>query len=231
VPNAGDSGDPSKPTRTLWVTEPRQNPDRAASPAWYRSSSFTQGQADSKINSILNNAATWATTAAADSVTNSATAVAIPYGNVYNANGSLGGGGNYLGTFQGNVENTTPSDFDSAGSPSRSDLYELQPGSGSGTYLGYFELSPTGSLTFYAMPYPAPTPSVTIVGSSTINVSFLSSANGTYTLYYTGAAGLSTPVSTWQTISTNIIGDGTVKSFQQAIGGAGTSTYYSVGVH
>ncbi len=232
VPNAGDSGDPSVPTRTLWVTEPRPDPNVQASPAWSRSGSFTQGLADSKINSILDNAATWAATTAADSVTNTPTAVAIPDGNVYNANGSLGGAGNYLGTFQGNVENTTPSDFAFAGSPSRSDLYELRPGSGPGTYLGYFELGTDGSLTFHALSsqqYPQPALSASTDGAGNLFVSFPSTVNGTYSLHYTNSAGLTAPVSTWATVSTNIVGDGTVKSFQQPISGPGL--FYTVSVH
>ena len=54
--------------------------------------------------------------------------------------------GNYQGTFQGNVENNTGSFASSV----RSDLYELRPATGNpvGTYLGFFELSPTGTLSF-----------------------------------------------------------------------------------
>jgi hypothetical protein len=231
VPNAGDSGDTRKPTRTLWVTEPRQDPNVQASPAWSRSSSFTQGQADSKINSILDNAGTWAATAAPDSITNTLSAVAIPNGDVYNANGSLGGAGNYLGTFQGDVENTTPFNFDSAGSPSRSDFYELQPGSGPGTYLGYFELATDGSMIFHgpSLTFPPPTLSSSTDGAGNFSITFPTTTNGTYTLSYTNAAGLSAPVSTWPTVGTNIIGDGTVKAFQQTISGAGT--FYTVNVH
>jgi hypothetical protein len=229
VPNAGDSGDQSIPTRTLWVTDPRLDPNTAAAP-WTRQSSYTQGGADSHIVAILANAQTWANSTPADSVTNSSTAAAIPAGNGNNADGSLGALGNYLGTFQGDVENTTPSDFAFAGSPSRSDLYELQPGSGSGAYLGYFELGTDGSLTFHAQAY---TPPVLTAGAGSAAgnflISFQSTQGGTYTLSYTNAAGLTAPVSTWPMVATNIIGDGTVKSFQQTIGGPGT--FYSVGVH
>jgi hypothetical protein len=228
VPNAGDSGDPSIPTQTLWATEPRQNPSVQASPPWSRAGSFTQGQADSKINSILDNAATWAATAAPDSVTNTATAVAIPTGNPYNANASLGGGGNYLGTFQGDVENTTSS---TNASPSISDFYRLEPGSGPGTYLGYFQLNTDGTMTFNgpSLTFPAPSVAASTNGTGNINISFQTALNGTYTLYYTNAAGLSAPVSTWPTVSTNIIGNGSTESFQQPISGPGT--FYVVGVH
>jgi len=231
VPNAGDSGDPTVPISTLWVTDPRQNPTIPASPAYQRAGRFTQAQPDGKINSILDNAATWAATVPADSVTNSSTVAAIPYGDVYNANGSLGGNGNYLGTFS-IVENTTPATFSTDGTNSISDFYQLEPGSGPGTYLGYFALSPSGILTFYAVPlsYLAPTLSVSTAGSSNVLISFQSATNGTYTLHYiTNAGGLTAPVSIWPTVSTNIIGDGTLKSFQQPI--SGTGAFYSVSVH
>jgi hypothetical protein len=230
VPNAGDSGDSSIPTRTLWVTDPRLNPNVQASP-WLSESSYTQGTADSHIVAILANVVTWASSAAAASVTNSATVAIIPSGNGDNADGSLGALGNYLGTFQGDVENTTPGNFDSAGTPSRSDLYQLEPGSGPGTYLGYFELSTNGSLTFYgpSTTFPAPTLSASTDTAGNFYISFTSALNGTYSLSYTNAAGLSAPISTWPTVGTNIIGDGTVKTFQQPISGAGA--FYSVRVH
>ena len=226
VPNGGDSGDSSKPVSTLWLADPRLDPS-TASTAWARKSSYTQAGADSHIVSILANAATFASTAAS-STYNTSTSLAIPSGNGNNAGGSLGALGNYLGTFQGDVENTTLPTFTTDGLPSRSDFYELQPGGGSGTYLGYFELSTNGAMTFYALPYPAPTLSVS-AASGNVLISFPSTLNGTYTLFYTNAAGLAAPVSTWPAVGTNIIGDGTVKTFQQP--NSGTGAFYTVGVH
>jgi hypothetical protein len=235
VPNAGDSGDASKPSRTLWLTAPRSDPNTAATP-WTRQSSYTQGTTDSHILAVLVNAQTWASATPADSVTNTATVAAIPTTSGDNAGGSLGALGNYLGTFQGDVENTTPSDFTIVGAPSRSDFYELQPDSTQtsppGTHLGYFELGTNGSLTFYALStqqYPQPTLSASSDGAGNLFVSFPSTANGTYSLHYTNSAGLTAPVSTWATVSTNIVGDGTVKSFQQPISGPGF--FYTVSVH
>jgi hypothetical protein len=237
VPTVGDSGDPSIPNDTLWLTDPRSDPNTPAAP-WTRQSVYTQGGADSYIVAILYNALSFATSATPDSVTNTPTAAAIATSGADSgdsASGSLGGLGNFLGTFQGDVENTTPSDFIYNTSPSRSDLYELQPTSSgtspAGTYLGYFELGIDGSMTFHAptLTYPAPSLSVSTDGAGNVYVSFPSTANGTYTLYYTNAAGLAAPVSTWSAVSTNIIGDGTVKSFQQSI--SGTGAFYSVGVH
>src|ERR1700722_9827214 len=230
VPNAGDSGDSSIPPRTLWVTDPRLDPNTQPT-AWTRESTYTQAGADSHIVAILANAQTWANSVVADAVTNSPTAVAIPSGNGDNADGSLGALGNYLGTFQGDVENTTPLNFDSAGAPSRSDFYELQPGSGPGTYLGYFELATTGAMTFHgpSTTFPAPTLSASTDTAGNFYISFPSTLNGTYSLSYTNAAGLSAPVSTWPTVGTNIVGDGATKTFQQPISGA--DTFYSVSVH
>ncbi len=232
VPNAGDSGDSSKPPRTLWLSDPRGNPSTKAQP-WTSESSSTQGGTDSHVVAVLANAQTWANAAAPDSVTNTTTALVIPAGSGDTASGSLGALGNYLGTFQGDVENTTPQDFDSAGSPSRSDLYELQPGSGSGTYLGYFELGTDGSMTFHApslvVTYPAPTLSVLPDGLGNVLVKFQSTLGGTYTLHSVSADGLAAPIATWPTVGSAIVGDGNIDSFTQPI--SGTGAVYSVTVH
>jgi hypothetical protein len=37
----------------------------------------------------------------------------------------------------------------------RSDLYELNPGTGPATFLGYFQLSGSGAMTFTAVPEPS----------------------------------------------------------------------------
>jgi hypothetical protein len=234
VPAAGDSGDPSKPANTLWVTDPRPAPG-TSNPAWVRKSTYSQAGPDSHIDAILVNALKYAGLTT-NSTYNTSTSLAIPVGEGDDATGSLGALGNYQGTFTGDgeglndVENTTSATFTTAGLTSQSDLYELQPGSGAGTYLGYFELGTDGSLTFHALPlsYPAPTLSVT-KGSSSVFISFPSATNGTYTLYYTNAAGLTAPVSTWPTVSTNVTGDGTVKAFQQP--NSATATFYTVSVH
>jgi hypothetical protein len=237
VPNAGDNGSPSKPTRTLWLTDPRSNPNVQA-PAWKRQSTFTQGATDSKIVTLLNNALYWSTVNPGDAVTNTATALAIPAGNGYNSIYSIGALGNFGGTFLGNgsglndIENITDANFDLEGTVSRSDLYELQPGSGAGTYLGYFELGDAGTLTFNAasvVVYPAPTLSITYTGGNAL-ISFQSVAGGHYTLYATNPAGLTTPVSTW-TPSGTLVGDGAVDSFPPQSVNPGSAMFYSVTVH
>lgn len=231
VAPTGDNGDPSKPPRTLWLTDPWNG--TSAPPAWARQSTYTQGPVSGHIGSIMSQANSYAAGIAHDSVTNTPTAVTIPTSSGFEAGGYLGPYGNFAGSFEGDVENTTSGIFIYyAPAPSESDFYELQPGSGTGTYLGNFQLAEDGSMTFNAastvVTYPAPTLSVT-KSSGNVNVSFQSTANGIYTLHYTSAAGLKTPVSSWSTVSTNIIGDGTVKTFQQPI--SGTAAYYSVSVN
>ncbi len=225
IPNYGGAGVAS----SLWVTDPRSVPSSASNP-WQRQGAYTQGGAAAYIESILSGAATYAA-GTTNSTYNTSTALAIPYANGNSANGYLGAVGNFDGNFQGDVENTTDATFTTDGLPSRSDLYELVPGSGAGVNLGYFELSTNGALTFYAAggteSYPAPTLTVTVT-AGTANISFASTAGGTYTLFYTTAAGLSSPVSAWSTGGT-MVGDGTVKTFQQPATGAGT--FYVVGVH
>jgi hypothetical protein len=229
VPNTGDSGDPSKPIATLWLTDPRAVPS-TPSAAWQRQGTYTQGGAGAYIESILNGAVTYAATST-NSTYNTSTSLAIPAASGDNADSYLTARGNFDGNFQGDVEITTLPTFTTDGLPSICDFYELQPGSGPGTYLGYFDMSTNGAVTFYAGPlsYPAPTLSVGTDGLGDILVSFPSVANATYTLYSTSAAGLSSPVSTWTPVGGTIIGDGTVKTFQQTISGAGT--FYTVGVH
>jgi hypothetical protein len=232
VPNTGDNGDPSKPARTLWLTDPRIGDPGVSQAPWVRKSTYTQGQTGSHVQAILINAGYWAHAYPGDPVTNSSTALAIPTGNGYNAGGSLGAVGNYLGTFAGDVENTTPPAFTLESNPSQSDFYELQPGGGVGKYLGYFELDNDGSMTFYpqvAIAYPAPTLSIAPDGAGNVRISFQSTANGTYTLHGTNDAGLTTPVGSWPTVGSVIIGDGGIDTFTQPIGAG--NTYFSVTVH
>jgi hypothetical protein len=84
----------------------------------------------------------------------------VTVSDTWNASGqsyslNIGANGDFAGTFQGNIENTTPAGFLTNGAPVRSDFYQLKPGSGSGTYLGYFQLGNNGSMTFTTVPEPA----------------------------------------------------------------------------
>ncbi len=154
VPAAGDSGDAGVPVKTLWVTAPRENPSNSA-PAWLRFSATSQGGAGAKINSSLANAKFYGSTQSSSS-SNSTSLIQVPVGNGHESGSFLGSFGNYNGTFQGDIENTTPTNFDIAGLPSRSDFYELRPDSTGtqpqGKLLGLFQFNADGSLTFTAGP-------------------------------------------------------------------------------
>jgi hypothetical protein len=130
----------------------------------------------------------------------------------------------------GDVEVTTPVSFTSG--TVRSDLYEVRPmttatgalvtdphtgTSGPAWYVGYFELSPNGTLTFTrdaASTAPAQVTLSIAQTSNTNTISFASSSGVTYTLLYTNEAGLGSPISNWPSRPGAITGDGTTKSFE-----------------
>lgn len=223
------------PLQTLWVTAPRQVVESQSAP-WIRKGQFVQGNAASQIDAIGNNAAASSSSQVAGP-NNTVTGVVIPSNTDFALAKVLGDSGNYAGTFQGSAENTTAGDFDSAVSNlSRSDLYELVPGtSASGTlntdgkYLGTFELKPDGSLTFTkpSLEIPRPTLSVTRVGELT-RISFGTVGGVTYRLRFTDAAGLSSPVSSW-TAGATVVGDGSTKTLEDSQSEA-PSRFYAIEV-
>ena len=141
------------PFNTLWVTQARSDINVQSDP-WNRRGTSAQGTAAGKIDGIASGAVSYS-----DSIppgpNNTASAVAISDSFSGSYSSTMGPSGTFLGTFPGNVENTTPAGFASLGSPIRSDLYELQPGSGQGSYMGYFQLNPDGSMLFSAVPEPS----------------------------------------------------------------------------
>lgn len=120
-------------------------------------------------------------------------------------------GSDFNGTFQGNPENTTPNNFTSHGTVTRSDFYQLTPGSGpgnsSGKWLGYFELNTNGVMTYVA--YPSTTPvfvSTTRSGTST-TINYTAGLYGTYTLRGTNSLTSGTAMTNWPAITTLTSGD------------------------
>ena len=103
-------------------------------------------------------------------------------------------------TFQGDIEQLTPTGFVAGGVAVRSDLYQIVPGSGNATYLGYFQLTSSGVFTFTAAgTAPAPNP-VTLAISRTgtmSSIQFNSQAGYQYTLRYTNSTGLRSSIGTW----------------------------------
>jgi len=141
----GDGGDPSLTVGCLFVTRARTDPAVESVP-WLRQSSGALAGTSTKIVSIANNFAGQTPTI------NSLSATVIPDVSAQSYH-TFVGGGNYGGTFQGNVENLTPGSFTTGNSVS--DLFEILPGSGDSTYLGSFSFEPSGQLSFSPVPEPS----------------------------------------------------------------------------
>ena len=192
---------------------------------WLRRSASLQGNTGSQVDAIGIRARYAGNDLLAAGPDNTATGVIVPLTGAFqnfNLSDPVGPGGNYANNFQGNVENLTPDDFTASPSNvSRSDLYEVEPGTASGgtinapgRYLGYFELKADGTLTFNTT-VTVPTPEITGISreAGVTTLSFPTVSGVTYRLRATGAAGLTTPVSTW-TAGASVVGDGTEKTLQ-----------------
>lgn len=165
--------------------------------------------------------------------------------------GDFGGQGLFVALVD-TVENTTPDPFDS---PQRCDFYQSCPTAtidpltgqtnGPAYYVGYFTLNTDGTMTFTrdvtstVVNNPPPPPVLTIIGSLgqtngnpgqiTSMISFATTNGATYSLYYTNAAGLTSPVTNWTLATGNIIGDGSVHTFTNTA--TDPSRFYQVVTH
>jgi len=87
----------------------------------------------------------------------------------------------------------------------RSDFYQIPPNDSGGAvkYLGYFELSTNGVMTYVAYPTSGTITAPAIISitrnGTTNTITFTTGATGTYTLLGTNT--LTAPVSTWPAIS------------------------------
>ncbi|MGO8839554.1 MAG: hypothetical protein ACLQAH_05030 [Limisphaerales bacterium] len=210
---------------TLYVSEARSDLNTEATP-WQRKSGSTQFYTVARMETIP--------PGALDELTanvypvSSSTAVVEdddshdpPYNQNY-VNGvsyhdALAGssGGNFNQTFVGNPENTTLANFTTSGQVIRSDFFQLIPSSGYGVafgkWLGYFELSTNGAMTYVA--YPTTTPAISSVSyNGTVAViNYTTGPYGTYTLLE--SADLTAPISTWTTVATLSTGDNATHTY------------------
>lgn len=199
------------PLQTLWVTSPR--PDiYTPGKVWVTESVWTLGGAASQIDAIGFDASVYGNGQPAGP-DNLLTGILIPPASQYAYSYLIGARGNYDGTFQGDVENLTAADFDSAGLPSRSVLYQLLPAASGasgtpGTVIGFFDFNPDGTLAFTAGPPPEKTSIASITYSGTVATLTFPTINLVgYRLRYTDGAGLGTPISSWA-IGSSLIGNG-----------------------
>ncbi|MBU6400441.1 MAG: hypothetical protein KGS61_09000 [Verrucomicrobia bacterium] len=212
------TGDTNYPLQTLWVTRPRSDANTQTTP-WTRQGQYAQGAVGAKISGLGNAAATYAGTVPTGT-NNTTTFVVIPAGNPYSYSPYIGVAGNFAGTFQGNVEQTTPTGFATGGIPSRADLYLLIPGSGPGVYLGYFELGTNGVMSYTAGASAPVVPPPTITGiarnGATNTISFTSVTGASYRLVATNTAGLTQPVVSWPVIGAPVAGTGSTVSLSDS---------------
>lgn len=132
---------------TLWLTSARgiNSADiNTQTTAWTTGSTTAQGNTVAPVLTVGSGFAAASGTAASPTTAAVIANGANSYADVIGANGDFG-------TFQGNIENTLGASFTTGGSVARSDFYSLTP-NGASTYLGYFELSQAGSLSFVAVP-------------------------------------------------------------------------------
>jgi hypothetical protein len=119
----------------------------------------------------------------------------------------------FNGSFQADPEQYNPANFTTSGNPLRSDFYWLYPSSASNlkaVFLGYFELSTNGVMTYTAYPTPtvvAPTIISFTRTGSTSTVTFTTGNSGTYTLRGTNSLTSGTPSTNWPSV-TSVAGDG-----------------------
>jgi len=143
----------SLPVNTLFLTNPRTNTTTQTSP--YTSlSTFQQGSIGSIIASVAGFGSTvgaipWSNGQSPDAISNTPNVVIIAESDPSSYTSIAGSAGDLAGNFnEGDIENLTPSPFTSGST--RSDLYELEPNTGAGVYLGFFEFDPDGTASFTA---------------------------------------------------------------------------------
>lgn len=235
------------PSKTIWLTVPRANAAvQTVAPA--RLSKSAQQLTGTEILSILAGAAFISNTIGTSNQDNTTSLVREPINtdsdlSVFVASQSDSTLSTLHDTWAGNVELTTPGNFTG---PVRSDFYEVRPigvvdphtglTNGPAYYLGYFQLNPNGTMTFTrgsstntVVPPPAPELlSVTRAANAT-TIYFTTTNGATYTLYYTNAAGLATPISSWASSPVTIIGNGNTGSLIDTT--TDSVRFYRVGAH
>jgi hypothetical protein len=130
-----------------------------------------------------------------------------PDGQSYHSTIDPGSAGDFTfgGTFAGNPEITTAANFTTAGAVVRSDFYQIPPSDSGGAvqFLGYFEFSTNGVMTYVAYPSSGTITAPTIISitrtGTTNTITFTTGPTGTYTLLGTNI--LTAPKATWPPIS------------------------------
>jgi hypothetical protein len=173
-------------------------------------------------NLLFNGVNTASAVVEPDSSTSPTTIGNYPNGQAYHtALDPNGGGDNNFGGFAGNPENNTANNFTTAGKVVRSDFYWIPPtGSGAVKFLGYFELSTNGAMSYVA--YPTAVPLLKSINAAG-NITYRTGIYGNYTLV--GTNDLSAPVSTWPAVGTLSSGDNSTHTLST---GTSNLMFYSI---
>jgi hypothetical protein len=169
------AGDPNAPRNTLWLSAPRSDSAVQSAP-WQPGSTTTQGNTVSPVLTVGSSAMSYSGLVSAGA-NNTATAVIVPDGNPLSYHSVILDNGDF-GSFQGNIENTTPIPF-TGDAFVRSDLYTIKPNIPA-IYLGYFDLSANGTVTFTAAGGVVAPPVIAIA-----NTTVLIATNGTSNAVFT----------------------------------------------
>jgi len=208
---------------TLYVTRSRPSPDVQATP-WQDNTGSSQGLTSGRMGTIPPGTVDEAAyiPPGAGSTPNTSTAVVegdISSDNTDYVTGQsyrdalLGNsGGAFNGTFRGSPETTTGATFTKANVNSRADLFQMTPtsGFGLGKFLGYFELSTNGSMSYVA--YPNTVPVIKSI-SRQGNVNTITYTTGTYGNYILRATNIviaATSKLNWPAVQTLNSGDTSV---------------------
>jgi hypothetical protein len=237
---SGSSAWAGFPASTIWSTLPRTSVGVQTLPP-VRDSVSAQQNAKTRVYGVGSGASTISINLGVTNSNNNLYLVREPVGDSSALTSYIGDpSDSTVGDFQGYwyvVENVTPGSFSAA---QRSDLYQSCPDgttdptthltTGNAYYLGYFEFATNGAVTFTRASSAPPATTLSLVRSgNTSTISFPTANGATYTLYYTNITGILSSVTNWSTSTTNITGDGTVKSFQDSAATPGR--VYSVGAH
>ena len=220
---------------TLYMTSPRSSVDLQTAP-WVSQSAGSQDNVARRMATIpvgsvaYNNANPNPNNTANVVIEESTSAGNGNYlvGNSYSTTLLGAYGGNFNGLFQGNPEKTTANNFQTTGKVVRSDFYSMVPNSGyaQGTWLGYFELAPDGTMTYVAYPITVPVIQSIIRTNTTSTITYTTGIYGTYTLRGTTNLGTAGAATNWPAITTLTSGDNNLHTVTET--DAAAVKFYSI---
>jgi hypothetical protein len=226
-----DASTTGTPTNVLYMSNPRYDLNTQTDP-YGRYNNSSQGLTVSQIKSIISGMTNYVNYTNASSSTASLVPESASTPPYISYIVGLGPNLNFNNTFQTDPEQSTSGSFTTSGQPMRADLYRLYPSAGGalhpdGEYLGYFELSTNGVMTYTAGPSATVlvAASITSVARSgtTNTVTFTTGSGGTY--FLCGTNNLMAPMTNWPSFN-SVAGDGSSHSLTHVT--TASSMYYII---